>query len=385
MRRLPRVALVVLLLGNVDAVSAQTGPVRLTLDEAIARGLEASERLEELTARQEAARAVEAQREAAARPQVAAIAGYTRTNHVEEFGVANAAGEIRVLYPDVPNNIRSRFDLQWPIYTGGRVGALTRAAGAEAEAIGHDRDAARADLKLEITRSFWAVITARASSDVVRQALDRTSAHLDDVRNQLGVGLVPPSDVLTIEAQHAHQRMLSIEAENIVETNSAEFRRLAGLEPEVPFELVADLRAGGAALKVGTTGPSPSGPGLVSQDPATVAAARTARENRAERKSLQFRITAAAERVTAAEGGALPVLMAIGGYDVRGRTGRFFRFRTPGSRRGMSASIFGGRSSTEDEAGLKRPRRWRFDAGRKLAFVSSTSSFRWRYASGWRT
>ena len=196
------------------------------------------------------------------------------------------------------------------------MGALTRAAGAEAEAIGHDREAARADLKLEITRSFWAVITARASSDVVRQALDRTSAHLDDVRNQLGVGLVPPSDVLTIEAQHAHQRMLSIEAENIVETTSAEFRRLAGLEPHVPFELVADLRAGGVALKVSTTGPTPSGPGPVSQDAATVAAARTAQENRAERKSLQFRIAAAAERVTAAEGGALPVLTAIGGYDV---------------------------------------------------------------------
>ena len=243
MRRLPPVALVVLLLGSVDAVSAQTGPVRLTLDEAIARGVEASERLEELSARQEAARAVETQREAAARPQVAALAGYTRTNHVEEFGVTNAAGAIRVLYPDVPNNIRSRIDLQWPIYTGGRVSALTRAAGAEAEAIGQDRDAARADLKLEITRSFWAVITARASSDVVRQALGRTSAHLDDVRNQLSVGLVPPSDVLTIEAQHAHQRMLSIEAENIVETTSAEFRRLAGLAPEAPFELVADLKA----------------------------------------------------------------------------------------------------------------------------------------------
>ena len=309
MKRPLAIALVVLLLGCVEAASAQTASVRLTLDEAIARGLEASDRIEEWSARQEAARAVARQREAAGRPLVAAVASYTRTNHVEEFVVTDEVGGVRVvrvLFPDAPDNVRSRIDLQWPIYTGGRTGALTRAAAAEVEAVGHDRDTARADLKLEITRSFWAVITARASSDVVRQALDRTSAHLNDVRNQLSVGLIPPSDVLTVEAQHAHQRMLSIEADNIVETTSAEFRRLTGLDPETSFELVADLSAGSAVSR----------PGLVPQDPATPAAVNAARVNRPERKSLQFRITAAAERVTAASAGTLPTLSAIGGYDV---------------------------------------------------------------------
>ncbi len=328
MNRSLSIALIVLLLVGAGAASAQTASVRLTLDEAITRGLEASDRIEELSARQEAARAVESQREAASRPQLAAIASYTRTNHVEEFSVANESGGVRVLFPDVPDNVRTRIDLQWPIYTGGRAGALTRAAAAEAEAVGHDRDTVRADLKLEITRSFWAVITARASSDVVRQALDRTSAHLNDVRNQLSVGLVPPSDVLTIEAQHAHQRMLSIEADNIVETTSAEFRRLTGLDPETPFELVANLAADsmadlptGARQNVPSSGEKvgtmPVGrPGFVPQAPAYSAAVDAARANRPERKSLQFRITAADERVSAASAGTLPTLSAIGGYDV---------------------------------------------------------------------
>jgi len=312
MRRRLTFACIAGLLCTSDAASAQTA-VRLTLEEAIVRGLEASHRLEELSARQEAARAVEDQREAAARPQIAATASYTRTNHVEEFSVPSASG-FRVIYPDVPDNVRSRIDLQWPIYTGGRIGALTRAAGAEAEAAGHDSDAVRADLKLEITRSFWAVMTARASSDVVRQALDRTAAHLNDVRNQLSVGLVPPSDVLSIEAQHAHQRMLSIEAENIVETASAEFRRLAGLEPDTPFELVADLFAASRGLAEDATAPTQA-PG---------AAVDLARANRSERKSLQFRITAAAEREAAASAGRLPTLTAIGGYDLARPNPRIF-------------------------------------------------------------
>jgi outer membrane protein TolC len=286
-----------LLAGAANISSAQTSPLRLTLDDAIARGIEASHRLEEMRARQDAAMAIEGQRAAAERPQIAAIASYTRTNHVEEFSVPNASGGLRVIYPDIPNNVRSRIDLQWPIYTGGRLQALTRAAGAEAEAAGQDREAARADLKLEITRSFLAVLTARAAADVVQQALERTSAHLNDVRNQLSVGLVPPSDVLTIEAQHARQQMLSIEAANILETTSAELKRLVGVEQDVPVELAADL-------KVGTTIAGTTNPNAAAQPFAAVVAG--AREGRPERKSLLFRIRAADERVAAASASHLP-------------------------------------------------------------------------------
>jgi outer membrane protein TolC len=227
-----------------------------------------------------------------------------------------------VLYPDEPDRVQSRIDLQWPIYTGGRLKALTRAAGAEVEAAGQDRETARADLKLEITRSFWAVTTARAASQVVRQALDRTAAHLNDVRNQLSVGLVPPSDVLTTEAQHAHQRRLSIEADNLVETTSAEFRRLTGLDQETPFELAADL----LSQDPGRPGLAPQDPAVraAPQEPAFGAAVNAALANRAERKSLQFRITAAAERLTAASAGSLPTLAAIGGYDYSRPNPRIF-------------------------------------------------------------
>jgi outer membrane protein TolC len=312
MKRTPIVLL--FMLGVADIGFAQVPPLRLTLDDAITRGLDASHRLEELGARQDAARALEGQRVAAGQPQLAAIASYTRTNHVEEFSVPNASGGVRVIYPDVPNNVRSRIDLQWPIYTGGRLKALTRAAGAEAEAAGHDRDAARADLTLEITRAFLAVLTAQASVDVVRQALERTSAHLTDVRNQLGVGLVPPSDVLTIEAQLARQRMLGIEAENIVETTTAELKRLVGVEQGVTVHLVAGDGGGVAA--------APPAPG--DRSAPSSADMEQARENRPERKSLLFRINAAEERVAAASAGSLPLVTAIGGYDLARPNPRIF-------------------------------------------------------------
>jgi outer membrane protein len=355
---------VVCLLAAADIAFAQTAPLRLTLGEAIARGLETNPRLEELLARQDAARAVEAQREAAQQPQLAAIAGYTRTNHVEEFSVPNASGGLRVVYADVPDQVRSRIDLQWPIYTGGRLQALTRAAGAEVEAAGQDREAARADLKLEITRAFLAVLTASASADVVRQALERTSAHLTDVRNQLGVGLVPPSDVLTIEAQQAQQRMLSIEAEGLVRTTSAELKRLIGVEQDVPVE---PMGSGMVGMVI-----APSRPGAPAAP--TKQAIDDVRANRPERKSLLFRITAADERVAAASAGNLPVLGAIGGYDLARPNLRIFPIQEkwqPSWDIGVNVrwSLFDGgrvRAETAEAAANRRAMQARlrdFDAG----------------------
>ena len=344
--------IVLLVLAGADAASAQTPLLRLTLDEAIARGIETSHRLEELSARQDSARAIEDQREAAKLPQVSALAGYMRINHVEEFGVPNTAGGFRVIYPDLPNRAQSRLDLQWPIYTGGRLNALTRAAGAEAEATGQDREAARADLKLEITRSFLAVMTSRAAAEVVRQALERTGAHLNDLQNQLSVGLVPPSDVLTIEAQQAHERMLSIEADTLVVTTTAEFKRLVGVDQDASVELIPGGGAGGMV-----TAPRPGDPPVV-----TKAAMDEARANRAERKSLLFRITAADERVAAASAGSLPVLMAAGGYDIARPNLKIFPIQdkwTPSWDIGVSVrwSLFDGgrvRAETAEAAANRR-------------------------------
>jgi outer membrane protein TolC len=285
---------------GVDRAWAQAPVVPLTLSDAIVRGLEASHRLAELGAREQAARAIEDQRKAATRPQVALLAGYTRTNHVQAFSVPDPIGGLHqlIIYPDIPDNYRSRIDFQWPIYTAGRSTALVKAAAAEANAVAQDRDAARADLKLEITRAYWAVITANASVDVVGQALGRIAAHLTDVKNQLAVGLVPPSDVLSIEAQQARQQMLAIEAQNVLDTASAEFRRLVGLPIDSPFEL-ADVMQ-----------PPPP--------PATEVAALVdaARSNRAERRALEIRIGGASERVSAAAAGRKPMLTSAGGYDL---------------------------------------------------------------------
>jgi outer membrane protein TolC len=290
------------LAGNVLA----QGPLRLTLEDAVSRGLDASHRLAELAARHQAAEAVVQGRHAADMPQISAIAGYTRTNHVDEFSVFSPGGPLRVIYPDVPDNYRTRIDLQWPIYTFGRADALERAARAEADASAKDSGAARNDLTLEITRGFWAVVTATETVRVVEQSVARMDATLADVRNRMAVGLVPPNDVSAVEAQRARQQMLLIQARNTLDQTLVDLRRLTGLAPETPIAVDGRLEA--PARPLADAAP------LVAQ----------ARASRPDRQALESRIAGASERREAAVDSRRPVLTVGGGLDYASPNPRIF-------------------------------------------------------------
>jgi outer membrane protein TolC len=289
-----------------DDGAAQPAPLRLTLDAAIQQAVSASHRIGELRARQESARAASEGREAADRPQVSAQAGYARTNHVDAFGISLPGRPFEVIYPDIPDNYRARLDLQWPIYTFGRTAALERLARTEVEATGKDVEAGRADLTLDVTRAFWALVTARESVRVLESSLKRMDAALQDVQNRQKVGLVPPSDVLSVQAQRSRQQMLLILAQNQLDVSRADLARLAGLPPDAAIEPEAALDQ----------------PAAPSADIASLA--DEARRARPERQALVQRLAGAGERRVAAAAATRPVLAIAGGLDYARPNPRIF-------------------------------------------------------------
>jgi outer membrane protein TolC len=223
-----------------------------------------------------------------------------RTNHVDEFALALPDQPLRVLYPDVPDNYSSRFDLQWPIYSGGRPQALERAAAAERDAATFDVSAARADLRLEVTRAFWALVTARQTEEVVARSLESTDAHVADLRSRFEQGLIPPNEVLSAEAQRSRQRLLAIEAGNVRGVAEADLRRLIGEDRSLPIEpvVLADLR-----------------------DADTAAAGVP---SRSEQRAIASRIGASRERERAVAAGARPQISLGAGYDYARPNPRIF-------------------------------------------------------------
>jgi outer membrane protein TolC len=248
----PVVAVLALCLAPMAA--AQPAPLRLTLDEAVARAVAASHRLAEGRARQQAAEATIVVRRKADDPSLTASVGYTRTNHIDEFGVPQPNGQLRVIYPDIPDNYRSRVELVWPVYTSGRTHALERAAEAEATASGKDLEAARLDLRLEVARAYWALVTARETVRVLEGALGVADTSLADVRTRVDAGFLPPNDVSRSEAQRGRSELLLIEARGRVESVTLDLARLMGLttpamvEPAEPLDGGTTAGADAAAL-----------------------------------------------------------------------------------------------------------------------------------------
>jgi outer membrane protein TolC len=275
------------------------GPaVALSLADATARSLETSHRLGELAARREGNDAFVQSVRAGGLPQLAVLGGYTRTNHVDEFGIPQPNGSVRLLYPDVPDNWRSRVDLQWPLYTGGRIQALTEAARAEALASARDVDAARTDLRFEVARAYWGLVTAREGVKVVEGALRRVEAYLADAKARFDAGFVASNDVFAAEAQRSLQQALLIEARNLVGVSTLALARLAGLPPGTIIEPTESL----------DLAPSPGAEAaqLVEE----------ARRRRDDRAAIEARRAAAAARVDAAGAGFKPVVSVLGGADM---------------------------------------------------------------------
>jgi outer membrane protein TolC len=288
------------------AASAQAPVTSVTLEEAQARAIAASHRLAEARAREAAASALASARALAERPTVSVSAGYMRTNHVPEFVVPGPTGIPRVLYPDVPDNYRTRLDLQWPIYSGGRADALQRAARAEAAAVAADLEVAHSDLRLEVARAFWAAVTARAAASVLEQGVIRAEAHVADVRERFAAGLVPPNEVASAEAQESRSRMLLIESRNQRDVSLADLARLMGIDPAQAIEPAATLQA------------PPGGEGAADAFVAEASAARR------ERRALESRIEAAAEQQAAVAAQRRPSVAVVGGLDYARPNPRIF-------------------------------------------------------------
>jgi len=287
------------------SLAAQPVASRLTLADAIARAFETSHRLAEGRAREQAAQAALKGVQAGDKPIVVVSAGYTRTNHVEEFAFGQGSAR-SVVYPDIPDNFATRLSMQWPIYTSGRVDALERAATAEAQAVSADIETSRADLRFEVVRAYWAAATAREAVRVLEESAARADAQLRDARLRFDVGLIPPNEVSSLEAQRSREQAQLIEASNLRESAFIELRRLTGAAEESVVELADSLDTTVAGAQDST------------------ALVREAFNQRPERKALTLRIGGIEARQQAAETGNKPVVAVGAGVDYANPNQRIF-------------------------------------------------------------
>ena len=281
---------------------AQTAPVNLSLEDALARGKATAPRLAEAAARQEAAAATVTSRQALRLPSLTASAGYQRTNHVDEYGIPQPGGGIKVLFPDIPNNYRGRADAAMPLYTGGRVESLVSAAQADKLAADADFKTAGAEVALDVARAYWNLVTAEEAVRVVEQGLVRMDAYVSDVKARVDAGMLPPNDSLSAQAQRARQSVALIQARNAAAIAQSDLCRLVGLDLDTTIKPTASLMM-----------PIPSAASMAGL-PITALTGQ-ARVGRTERDALTRRAEAARATGDAAKAGLRPQVSLTGGIE----------------------------------------------------------------------
>ena len=247
-----------------------------------------------------------------------------------------------MIYPDIPDNFRTRVELVWPVYTAGRSDALARAAQAEATATGSDLAAVRLDLRLEVSRAYWALVTAEETVRVLEAALASADRALGDVRTRVEAGFLPPNDVSRSEAQRARQELLLIESRGRVQSVSVDLSRLIGLAEVASIEPADRLES----------------PAVEASD--TSALVVEALGQRPELAALSLRVDSVTERMAAIAATRKPTVALASGYD----------WANPNPR------IFPRKDAWQDSFDLSFNVSWQFwDSGRAVAERTEAQAF----------
>lgn len=272
-------------------------PVRLSLDEAVARASAHSARLEQLHALGEAAGAAARGARAARLPQLDLTAAYARNSNVPELILSFPGQSPRTIFPDIPDTWRTRVGIGLPLYTGGRIAGAVAATQAQQEAARFDARAGEHDLVLETTVAYWSLVTARESERVLGEAIAAYDKHLSDARNREAVGLAARNEVLAVDVERDRADLGRIQARNAAALAEADLVRLVGLSDGATIEPADPAGA-----------PAPAALDL----PALTAAALAARP---ELHALQARLDAAQANVRVQRAAGLPQASLNAGYD----------------------------------------------------------------------
>ena len=288
-----------LILALTMLVPAEAGAetVRLSLAETVERARASSPRLAQLAALQTAADAGLLGARAGRLPVLDLAASYTRNANVPELTIALPGTEPRTIFPNIPDNYRTRAGLTLPVYTGGRVQGEIRAADHNRDAAGRDLEAGVKDLVLEASSAYWQLVTARESARVLAEAVAAFEAHLKQTKDRQQLGMAARNEVLLVQVERDRAELSRLAADGAAQVANANLVRLVDLPPgsEVePIELLA----------------SPARP-----RPDLEALVKEALDGRPEAAALRSRAAAAQAAVKVARSATLPQASLSAGYD----------------------------------------------------------------------
>lgn len=296
-------ALILLFLALVPlAARAQRRP--LSLDEAVAAGLEASPALHASRMKAESSAAKARELAAARLPSFRLGAGYTRLSEVPPFEVTLPVSPNPIVVSEnYFNNWSLRLSVQQPVFTGFRLESGSESARMLERSAGQDLEKDRSEFIFAVKSAYWGVARAQAFQAVVEEAIEQVRIHLKDVQAFFDQGLLTKNEVLRTELQLSNAELLAIDARNAHEVARTSLNTLIGLPIETALELTTSVES--LASRAPDEGAGEDAAAARSLVDRALAA-------RPELKSAEFRIKASEAGLKAARAGFYPQVSLAG-------------------------------------------------------------------------
>jgi outer membrane protein TolC len=287
------------------AARAQKRP--LSLDEAIAAGIEASPALHASRMKAESSSAKARELAAGRLPSLKLGAGYSRLSEVPPFEVTlPISPNPIVVSQNYFNNWNLRLGVQQPLFTGFRLEAGTESARMLERSAGMDLEKDRSEFVYAVKNAYWGLARAREFDAVVGETIGQVREHLKDVRAFFDQGLLTKNEVLRAELQLSNAGLMAIDARNAVENARTSLLTLIGLPVDTEIELTTSAESQASRVPAA---------GAEGED---AAAAKTLLEaalaGRPELRSADFRIKASEAGLKAARAGWYPQVSLAGNY-----------------------------------------------------------------------
>jgi outer membrane protein TolC len=275
---------------------------QLSLEEALAAGLEKSPGLHASRLELEAATARSREIAAGRLPSLKFGGGYTRLSEVPDFQVTlPISPNPIVVSQSYFNNFNLRLGIQQPLFTGFRLQAGERSARLLEAAAGQDLEKNRAELAFAVKAAYWGLTRAREFEKVIDENVRQVGEHLKDVRAFSDQGLATRNDVLRAELELSNAEIMRIDARNAAEVALTALVSLIGLPLDSDIDLTTSVESRASRI------PAEAGKG--DGDPIERALAQ-----RPEIKSAEFRIKASEMGVKVVRSAFLPQVYLSGNY-----------------------------------------------------------------------
>ncbi|MCW8824144.1 MAG: TolC family protein [Ignavibacteriaceae bacterium] len=227
-------------------------------------------------------------------PKLSLSAGYTymNLNNPSELGIGPAP--IKIINPFYTYGMQ--LSIQQPIFTGFQLSSSRSAAKNTYEAISFEHQKNINNKALEIYSAYWNLFKAKKQYKLMKEYLASLNDNLKQTKDFLDNGLATMNDYLKIKVQVSNTEVSLIDAKNNFEIAKASLNKALGIPLDEPTEIETSFTAVQDEM-------------LNYQDLLS-----SAMNNREELKSLDYKVKAGEDKVTAANSGWWPKIYASGNF-----------------------------------------------------------------------